>query len=566
MLANSSLTVNAGTALTGGGAVSLGGSTTLNVDTTKVPLLNAANTFTGNQTVNGNLSATGVVTGSSYQIGSNLFAFGSYASQNAFLGFAGNTNANNTGHYNTATGYQVLYNNTTGNNNTAVGDDALYSNTTGIDNTATGAWALQSNTTGNYNAAIGAFLLSFNTTGSENTAAGVNALNSNTTASENTASGFSALLNSNSCCNVADGQGALYLVTSGPANTGVGNYAGATADSSNITGSNNTFLGTGTVMSTGTLTNATAIGANAEVGESNALVLGSINGVNGQTASVNVGIGTYQPAAPLDIATQQNFHTYIGAPCSGSTYGAIAFGTSGFQNCTNYSLQGDGTNTYINAPSDRILFRIANLSGPSIMQISASQVGIATNTPDATLSVNGSADKPGGGSWGTFSDRRLKTLDGSFSSGLSQVLKINPVRYRYKSDNAMGIRDTDEHVGLVAQDVQKVIPEAVTENSKGYLLVNNDPIIWTMLNAIKEQQALIRTQQEQIRAQQEQIRTQQAQLKAQQSQIKARQSQGQLQQAQIAELMSQFKTIQASLKTNDGTGAEVRTVKAQVQQ
>jgi len=52
----------------------------------------------------------------------------------------------------------------------------------------------------------------------------------------------------------------------------------------------------------------------------------------------------------------------------------------------------------------------------------------------------------------------------------------------------MGIRDFSEHVGFVAQAVQKVIPEAVTENEKGYLLVNNDPILWTMLNAIKEQQ------------------------------------------------------------------------------
>jgi septal ring factor EnvC (AmiA/AmiB activator) len=37
-----------------------------------------------------------------------------------------------------------------------------------------------------------------------------------------------------------------------------------------------------------------------------------------------------------------------------------------------------------------------------------------------------------------------------------------------------------------------VIPKAVTQNSSGYLLVNNDPILWTMLNAIKEQQREIR--------------------------------------------------------------------------
>jgi hypothetical protein len=56
MLANPSLTVSAGTGLTGGGPVALGGKTTLSLDTSKVPELNTANSFTGNQNVNGNLA------------------------------------------------------------------------------------------------------------------------------------------------------------------------------------------------------------------------------------------------------------------------------------------------------------------------------------------------------------------------------------------------------------------------------------------------------------------------------------------------------------------------------
>ena len=55
----------------------------------------------------------------------------------------------------------------------------------------------------------------------------------------------------------------------------------------------------------------------------------------------------------------------------------------------------------------------------------------------------------------------------------------------------MGIKDDQEHIGFVAQEVEKVIPEAVSRNSRGYLLANNDPILWTMLNAIKQQQAEI---------------------------------------------------------------------------
>ncbi len=486
--------------LTQGTGISIaGGQTpTIGINPSVVPQLTAKNTFTGNQTVNGNLSSTGVVTGGSFQIGSNLFAFGSYANENAFLGFGGN--ATMTGTENTAVGVFALKADTTGFDETAIGNGALYSNTTGRDNTASGVEALSSNSTGGFNTASGSGALSNNSTGSFNTASGYEALTSNTTSNQNTAIGFEALDISKSCCNTAVGYNALYDVSSGQANTGVGNGAGATVDHSVITGTNNTFLGTGTFLTTGTLTNSTAIGANAEVGVSNALVLGSISGVNGATASVNVGIGTTTPAAPLDIAAQ-SMHTYIGDPCSiAGAYAGIAFGNFAM-NCSNYSLQGDGTNTYVNAPTGgAILFRINNKSGPSYMELDSSgNVGIGTGSPDALLSVNGSADKPGGGSWGTFSDRRLKTLDGNFNSGLSQILKINPVRYRYKEENAMGIHDPEQHVGLVAQDVQKVIPEAVTENTKGYLLVNNDPIIWAMLNAIKEQQREIATLRTQLR-------------------------------------------------------------------
>ena len=180
-------------------------------------------------------------------------------------------------------------------------------------------------------------------------------------------------------------------------------------------------MGSGSAFGTGSITNATAIGANAEVDHSNTLVLGCIAGKNNCATTVKVGIGT--------------------------------------------------------------------------------------TAPDNLLSVNGNADKPGGGSWGTFSDGRLKTVNGSSGSGLVQVMQLRPIRYRYKPDNALGIRDADEHIGVVAQEVQRVIPEAVTENGKGYLLVNNDPIIWSMVNAIKEQQREIEQQRKLLRAQSAEMRS-----------------------------------------------------------
>jgi len=85
-----------------------------------------------------------------------------------------------------------------------------------------------------------------------------------------------------------------------------------------------------------------------------------------------------------------------------------------------------------------------------------------------------------------------------------------------------------------------------------------------LIEATKEQQALIHRQQEQIRAQQAKTKAQETRIDEQQAQIRTAAKLAQTQQAQIAELMSQVKAIQASLNTNGRSGAEVRTVKAQV--
>ena len=67
-------------------------------------------------------------------------------------------------------------------------------------------------------------------------------------------------------------------------------------------------------------------------------------------------------------------------------------------------------------------------------------------------------------------------------------MQLQPIRYEYRPGNALDITSEGESVGFSAQAVQKIVPEAVIEDRNGYLLVNNDPIMWTMLNAIKEQQ------------------------------------------------------------------------------
>jgi len=82
----------------------------------------------------------------------------------------------------------------------------------------------------------------------------------------------------------------------------------------------------------------------------------------------------------------------------------------------------------------------------------------------------------------TFSDRRLKTNITPSLYGLNEIRRINIYEFNYKGDTSK-----TPHIGVIAQEVQKIIPEAVSKMDKdGYLAVSADWIIYPMINAIKE--------------------------------------------------------------------------------
>ena len=84
---------------------------------------------------------------------------------------------------------------------------------------------------------------------------------------------------------------------------------------------------------------------------------------------------------------------------------------------------------------------------------------------------------------------RLKDVGDNFERGLAEVSELNPIWYNYSKDNELHLDSDTKFVGVVAQEVQKVIPEAVEKSDSGCFNVNNDPIIWAMVNAIKELKA-----------------------------------------------------------------------------
>jgi len=83
------------------------------------------------------------------------------------------------------------------------------------------------------------------------------------------------------------------------------------------------------------------------------------------------------------------------------------------------------------------------------------------------------------------SDRRLKTNIETIDSALDKVTQISGVKYNW-NELAEGKDITKRQVGVIAQEIKDVLPEAVTERDNGYLAVQYERLVPLLIEAIKE--------------------------------------------------------------------------------
>jgi len=96
----------------------------------------------------------------------------------------------------------------------------------------------------------------------------------------------------------------------------------------------------------------------------------------------------------------------------------------------------------------------------------------------------------------SFSDRRLKTDIKTTENNLEKILSLNPVEYTWKEGPREGVKE----IGLIAQEVEEVVPEVVRvqsrhhdEKTEGeeYKQVDYEHLVSTLIGAMQEQQQQI---------------------------------------------------------------------------
>ncbi len=134
---------------------------------------------------------------------------------------------------------------------------------------------------------------------------------------------------------------------------------------------------------------------------------------------------------------------------------------------------------------------------------------------DRGLRVYGFALKNDGSPfWGVFSDERLKQHIRPYEHGLDAILKLKTKRFEYIDDPAHHTTSGHEEVGLIAQQVEQVIPEAVKQGADGYRTLDAGPVYWAAINAIQQLNGKVEAKGAEITALKEQNRSLEARLAA----------------------------------------------------
>lgn len=135
----------------------------------------------------------------------------------------------------------------------------------------------------------------------------------------------------------------------------------------------------------------------------------------------------------------------------------------------------------------------ASASGNNAVAIGAGAVAngdnkIVIGTNNSKVYIRGAlyVKNSFGGDVLVASDRRLKNVGEVFTGGLEQIKKLEVFNYTFKKDT-----EKTPRVGVMAQDLQKIFPNAVFKGEDGFLRIRMEDMFYALVNAVKELDAKV---------------------------------------------------------------------------
>jgi hypothetical protein len=311
------------------------------------------------------------------------------------------------------------------------------------------------------------------TTGNFNTAVGFYSLRSNTEGQFNTGLGAGTLFANTGHQNTATGAAALLNNTTGVKNTA----NGALALFSNITGNSNTANGDGALFANSAGFNNTAIGYNALSSNTTAgdnAAIGTTALFNNTTGEFNVAVGSQALYANVTGDSNTALGDSAGFNITGSGNVCIGAGINGVAGENNITRI---RNVYDSVATERAVY-------------------VTSDNRIGTLS----------------SSRRYKDEIRPMEGASKAIHSLRPVRFRYKKE----VDPTRSLCfGLIAEDVAKVSPELVTPDREGKpQTVRYEAINAMVLNEFLKEHRKIESQESRIQQQEATIARQQRQIDA----------------------------------------------------
>ena len=144
---------------------------------------------------------------------------------------------------------------------------------------------------------------------------------------------------------------------------------------------------------------------------------------------------------------------------------------------------------------------------PSNQQVIGYDFGaLAGNNTFSVQASSGSYQSNNSSTWSTTSDIRIKKNIVENATGLDAIEKIQVRNFEYKTqdeiitDNpeleevidSIGQKPTGQQLGVIAQEIEEILPDVVETQTTGIKTVNPDNLTWYLVNAVKELSAEVK--------------------------------------------------------------------------